>query len=69
MRDTYEDILKDTCQSYLWSGWTDLEAYYSQHIAYIFGWCAHWHIRRSAEAEKIEQELLEQRNWTREYWH
>jgi hypothetical protein len=69
MREQYDDILRDTRECYLWSGWSDEAAYNSQHVAYIAAWCAKWHIRRSSASEKLEAELLAVRNWTREYWH
>jgi hypothetical protein len=67
MRDEYEDIVRDTRNCYLWSGWSDEEAYNSQHVAYIRVWCAKWSIRRSLAAEKAEEAVLAVRNWTREY--
>lgn len=69
MRDEYKDILLDTRNCYLWSGWSDEAAYNSQHVAYVATWCAKWHIRRSLDAEKVEKELLAARNWTRDYWY
>lgn len=69
MRDTYRDILKQSEQMFLFSGYTSRPEYFKKHLEYIDQWCEVWHIRPVPGDEVVKAEILAIRDWTREYWH
>jgi hypothetical protein len=69
MRDTRNYILMKLNWHYLFSGAIDRALYTRQYIDYMTIWCAKWYIPLTTDEKATIQTLLQQRNWTREYWH
>ena len=69
MRDTYLDILRDSRNCYLTSGWTEERDYYTQHVQYIRNWCRKWSIQEFKGIKEMESKLIKTPTWTRETWN
>jgi len=69
MRDTYRAMLEDTNNCFLWSGHFSRPPYYKQHLDYLDAWCAKWNIPAHTGDAECRKELLDVKDWGREYWH
>ncbi len=69
MRNTREEMLIKLNWHYAFSGAIDRQLYIKEYIQYLNKWCAKWYIPLTAAEQVRIDELLKEKNWTREYWH
>ena len=69
MRDTYASILKDIDWFYIKSGETSRPEFYKAYIDNLQKWSARFHVLPTKQDKKDEEELLQEKDWSRDYWH
>jgi len=69
MRDTYTSILREHDWHFLKSGESDREIFYPEFINNLKLWANRFHVFPTKQDLKTEEEILNIKNWTREYWH